>query len=166
MPEPFNCPFRVGLGYDIHRLVPGRKLYLGGVEIPHSLGLDGHSDADAPLHALCDALLGALALGDIGLHFPPNDPRFDNIRSTILLQQCVQMIQEKGYRVGNADLMIVAQKPKLLPYIAQMRSVIGAILGTDAVSIKATTNEGMDSQGECRSISAQAVVLLYTATEQ
>ena len=153
---------RIGLGYDVHQLVPDRKLWLGGIEIPHILGLLGHSDADVLLHAICDALLGAAALGDIGKHFPDNDPKYKNIDSKLLLRHCNELLLENGYRVGNIDSIIVAQKPKVGPYIPQMRECIASILGIEPgqVSVKATTTEHLGFEGREEGISAQAVVLL------
>ena len=153
---------RIGTGYDVHRLVPGRKLILGNVEIPHNAGLDGHSDADVLLHAIIDAMLGAAALGDIGLHFPDTDPAYLNADSGMLLKKCLLLIREKEYEIGNIDATIIAQTPKLAPYIPQMKQKIAQILETepDTVNIKATTEEGLGFTGEKRGISAQAVVLL------
>ncbi len=153
---------RIGLGYDVHQLVPDRKLWLGGVEIPHTLGLLGHSDADVLLHAICDALLGAAALGDIGKHFPDNDPKYKNIDSKLLLRHCNELLLENGYRVGNIDSIIVAQKPKVGPYIPQMRECIASILGIEPgqVSVKATTTEHLGFEGREEGISAHAIALL------
>ena len=154
---------RVGYGYDAHRLVQGRKLMLCGTEIPHDRGLDGHSDADVAVHALMDALLGALALGDIGRHFPDNDPRYEGADSMKLLEKVMAMIAEKGYRVGNADVTIVAQRPKLAGYMARMRARLaeGLDVDEDRVNVKATTTERMGFEGEELGISSQATVLLY-----
>lgn len=156
---------RIGLGYDVHQLVPDRKLWLGGVEIPHTLGLLGHSDADVLLHAICDALLGAAALGDIGKHFPDNDPKYKNIDSKLLLRRCNELLLENGYRVGNIDSIIVAQKPKVGPYIPQMRECIASILGIEPgqVSVKATTTEHLGLEGREEGISAHAIALLLPA---
>ena len=153
---------RIGLGYDVHQLVPDRKLWLGGIEIPHNLGLLGHSDADVLLHAICDALLGAAALGDIGKHFPDNDPKYKNIDSKLLLRRCNELLLENGYRVGNIDSIIVAQKPKVGPYIPQMRECIASILGIEPgqVSVKATTTEHLGFEGREEGISAHAIALL------
>lgn len=150
---------RFGMGYDVHRLVEGRKLILGGVEIPHSLGLLGHSDADVLLHAISDALLGAAALGDIGRHFPDTDPAFEGADSRRLLAKVVELIGEKGFRVGNVDATIVAQKPKLMPFIPQMNENIARVLGvaTDQVNVKATTEEKLGFTGSEEGISAYAV---------
>ena len=154
---------RVGFGYDAHRLVQGRRLVLCGTEIPHDRGLDGHSDADVAVHALMDALLGALALGDIGRHFPDNDPRYEGADSMKLLEKVMALITEKGYRVGNADVTIVAQRPKLAGYMARMRARLAGGLGLneDRVNVKATTTERMGFEGEELGISSQATVLLY-----
>ena len=156
---------RIGLGYDVHQLVPDRKLWLGGVEIPHTLGLLGHSDADVLLHAICDALLGAAALGDIGKHFPDNDPKYKNIDSKLRLRRCNELLLENGYRVGNIDSIIVAQKPKVGPYIPQMRECIASILGIEPgqVSVKATTTEHLGFEGREEGISAHAIALLLPA---
>ena len=158
-----NLPLiRVGNGYDVHRLVEGRKLILGGVDVPHSMGLDGHSDADALVHALCDALLGALGAGDIGNYFPNTDPKWKGISSLHLLKEVMRMCREKGFELVNADSMIVAQKPKLAPYISEMKKNIASILDveTDQINIKATTTEKLGFAGREEGISAYAVALL------
>ena len=153
---------RIGQGYDIHRLVEGRELWLGGVHIPSPIGLLGHSDADALLHAVIDAVLGALALGDIGQHFPDTDPKYKGISSMKLLKHVVELTTSKGYRVGNLDCMIHCERPKLSPHKALMAKNIAEALeiSEDRVSIKAGTNEKMDSVGEGRSIECDAVVLM------
>lgn len=153
---------RIGQGYDVHRLVTGRDLYLCGVKVDHSLGLVGHSDADVAIHALCDALLGAIAAGDIGKLFPDNDPEYKGIDSKILLKEVVSRVKGAGYAVGNADITIIAQKPKLAPYIQEMREVMAALLETepDCVSVKATTTERLGFEGREEGISAMAVVLI------
>lgn len=153
---------RVGLGYDVHKLVTERKLWLGGIEVPHSKGLLGHSDADVLIHAICDALLGAAALGDIGKHFPDKDPQYKNIDSKILLRKCGQLLTEKGYRIANIDSIVVAQQPKIGPYIPQMREVLAATLGIniDQISVKATTTEWLGFEGREEGISAHAVVMI------
>ncbi|MCQ2260456.1 MAG: 2-C-methyl-D-erythritol 2,4-cyclodiphosphate synthase [Bacteroidales bacterium] len=153
---------RIGIGYDVHQLTPNRKLWLGGIEIPHTLGLLGHSDADVLLHAICDAILGAAALGDIGKHFPDKDPQFAGIDSKILLRKCGALIREKGYHIENIDSIIVAQKPKVGPYIPQMRQTIADVLGLDVdqVSVKATTTEHLGFEGREEGISAHASVLI------
>lgn len=153
---------RIGHGYDVHKLCEGRELFLGGVNIPHTLGLLGHSDADVLIHALCDALLGAMALGDIGRHFPDNDDKYKGISSMILLGNVKKMMNERGYILGNCDITVIAQKPKLAPYIPQMVKNIADTLGcdTDAVNIKATTEEHLGFTGRCEGISAHAVAIL------
>lgn len=153
---------RIGIGYDVHQLVPGRKLWLGGVEVPHTLGLLGHSDADVLIHAICDALLGAAALGDIGKHFPDKDPQYKDIDSKILLRRCGELLAAEGYRIENIDSIIVAQRPKVGPYIPQMRQTMADILGLEVgqVSVKATTTERLGFEGREEGISAQAVALI------
>ena len=153
---------RIGHGYDVHRLVEGRKLILGGVEIAHEKGLLGHSDADVLAHAISDALLGALAKGDIGHLFPDNDPKYEGADSLWLMSQIVSIIKESGYSISNIDSTVIAQAPKLAPHIAKMRENIAKTLGipTDAVSIKATTEEGLGFSGEKLGIAAHAVCLL------
>lgn len=153
-------PMRIGSGYDAHRLKEGRKLVLCGVEVPHDRGLDGHSDADVAVHALMDALLGALGEGDIGRHFPDSDPQYKGISSMLLLEHVMNTVRARGYRVGNADVTIVAQKPKLAAFIPVMRENLVRALGTDAVNVKATTTERMGFEGEEIGISSQAVALL------
>ena len=155
--------FRIGHGYDVHRLVEDRKLWICGVEVEHTLGLLGHSDADVALHALCDAILGALALGDIGMHFPDTDPRYKGIDSRKLLAEVCRMMTDAGYRLGNCDITICAQRPKLRPYIDRMREEVARITDSDKsqVSVKATTEEGLGFTGTEQGISATAVVLLY-----
>lgn len=151
---------RFGMGYDVHRLTEGRKLIIGGVEIPHKLGLLGHSDADVLLHAISDAILGAAALGDIGKHFPDTDPRYKGADSLKLLGEVARLVSEKGYHVGNVDSTIVAQAPKLAPYIAEMNKNIAETLSIplDAVNVKATTEEHLGFTGTEQGISAYAVV--------
>ena len=153
---------RIGIGYDVHRLVEDRKLILGGVEIPYEKGLLGHSDADVLVHAVMDALLGAAALGDIGQHFPDNDPQYKGISSILLLEKVGQLLNEKAYRVVNVDSIVIAQKPKLLPYRPQMAENMAQALGipVDCVSVKATTEEGMGFTGTGDGMASQAVVLL------
>ena len=150
---------RIGNGYDVHKLVEGRKLILGGVEIPYEKGLLGHSDADVLVHAIMDALLGAAALGDIGRHFPDNDNSFKNIDSMILLKRVVLLLKDKGYDVNNIDAVVVAQRPKIAPYIQRMQTNIASVLGVDedCVNIKATTTEKLGFEGRQEGISAQAV---------
>lgn len=153
---------RIGFGYDVHQLTENRKLILGGVEIPHDKGLLGHSDADVLVHSIMDAMLGALALGDIGKHFPDNDMSYHNIDSMLLLEKVVKLIDEKGYETGNIDCTICAQKPKLAPYIEKMRQNIAASLhtATENVSIKATTTEKLGFPGREEGICSYAVCLL------
>ena len=155
--------FRVGIGFDVHQLAVGHELWLGGVKVPHSKGSVGHSDADVILHAICDALLGALALGDIGKHFPDTDDQWKGADSKDLLRHVMGLIKEKGYRPGNVDCALCLEKPKIAPYIPAMMEVIGEImeLPTDAVSVKATTNEKMGYVGREEGVNAQAIVSLY-----
>lgn len=153
---------RIGTGFDVHRLVEGRRCIVCGVDIPHTHGLLGHSDADVALHALCDAILGALALRDIGYHFPDTDPAWKGADSRRLLRAVVAMAADRGYRVGNADITIIAQAPKMLPYIEQMQANVAADLGIDngRVSVKATTTEHLGFTGRAEGIAAQAAVLM------
>ncbi len=153
---------RIGYGYDVHRLVAGRKCIIGGVEIAHETGLLGHSDADVLLHAVMDALLGAAALGDIGQLFPDQDPQFSGADSLVLLQQVGKLLQQRGWRLGNLDATIVAQAPKMAPHIPQMRENIARVLQSslDQVSIKATTEEGLGFTGMKQGIAAHAVCLI------
>ena len=158
-----NLPIiRIGNGYDVHRLVVGRKLILGGVDIPHLAGLDGHSDADALLHALCDALLGAVGAGDIGSHFPDTDPRWKGISSLILMEQVAANLGDKGFAIVNVDTIIVAQKPKLAPFLPEMKKNIARAIAIDIVqiNIKATTTEKLGFTGKEEGIAAYAVALL------
>ena len=159
------CNIRIGHGYDVHRLVPQRRLVLGGVTIPFEKGLLGHSDADVLLHAICDSLLGALALGDIGKHFPDSDEQFREIDSCILLSRTATLIREKGWQIGNIDATVVAQAPRISPYIQGMRENIATVLNLplDAVSVKATTEEHLGFTGEGLGIAAHAVSLLFRA---
>ena len=156
---------RVGNGYDIHRLVAGRPLILGGqhLEHPDGLGLDGHSDADVLVHALMDALLGALSLGDIGKYFPPTDPKWKGADSLVLLEQVMGLVRERGWSVVNVDTVVIAERPKLKPHIESMRAAIAARMGLepDQVGVKATTNEKLGAEGREEGISSQAVALLY-----
>ena len=156
--------FRIGFGYDVHRLEAGLPLWIGGVKIPHEKGAVGHSDADVLLHAICDALLGAAALGDIGMHFPDSDPAFKGIASTVLLQKTFDLIKVKGYRLGNIDSTVCLQRPKIAPHIPQMRRLIAARLDVeeDAVSVKATTEEQLGFTGREEGISAHAVALIHS----
>ena len=156
---------RIGQGFDVHALVAGRKLIIGGVDIPYHLGLLGHSDADVLLHAICDALLGACALGDIGRHFPDTDPRYKGIDSRQLLRHVMSLVKEQGYRVVNLDATIIAQAPKMAPHIPTMVAYIAAALGVDnaAVNVKATTTENLGFTGRGEGIAAQAICLLEQA---
>ena len=153
---------RIGFGYDVHRMVQGRKLILGGVTIPHSTGLLGHSDADVLIHSICDALLGALAMGDIGNHFADSDPSFKDIDSRILLKRCYDMVLAKNYQISNLDATICASVPKLAPYIEAMRMNISSDLACDPdqISIKATTEEGLGISGCGEGMSATVVILI------
>lgn len=153
---------RIGYGFDIHQLVEGRKLILGGVEIPFHKGLLGHSDADVLLHAITDAILGALALGDIGQHFPDTDPEHKDADSRVLLRHCYKLITDQGYELGNLDATVVAQKPKLMPFLPEIRRVIAEDLELDItqISVKATTSEKLGFVGREEGISATAVVLI------
>ena len=153
---------RIGLGYDVHRLIPERKLILGGVDIPYELGLLGHSDADVLLHAIMDSLLGAASLGDIGKRFPDTDDRFKGISSIELLKEVGKLISEKGYKVENIDATIIAQKPKMAPHIPLMRENIASALNIDLeqINVKATTEEGLGFTGEGKGISSQSICLL------
>ncbi len=159
--------FRIGQGYDVHALVPGRKLILGGVEIPFERGLLGHSDADALLHAVTDALLGAAGLGDIGRHFPDTDPRYQGADSRVLLRDALALVLQQGWRPVNVDATLIAQQPRLAPHIPAMCQVLAADLGLDAgcVNIKGKTNEKLGYLGRNEAIEAQAVVLLVASGE-
>lgn len=154
---------RTGFGYDVHRFAPGRELWLCGVKVPHSEGLLGHSDADVALHALSDALLGAASARDIGYHFPDTDPAYKGADSKLLLARVAELIGDKGYRVGNVDITVCAEVPKLNPHVEEMRRVVASILGveTDDVSIKATTTEGLGFVGRREGIAAYATCLIY-----
>jgi 2-C-methyl-D-erythritol 2,4-cyclodiphosphate synthase len=156
---------RTGIGYDAHRFASGRRLVLGGVEIAHDRGLDGHSDADVLLHAIADAVLGAAALGDIGQHFPPSDERFRDADSQVLLREVVRLVQEAGWVPGNVDVTILAEAPRIGPHVPLMRERIAACLGLSpvAVSVKATTNEGMGAIGRSEGIAALATATLVPA---
>ena len=154
---------RIGLGYDVHKLVSDRKLILGGVEIPYEYGLLGHSDADVLLHAIMDSLLGASALGDIGKHFPDTDPKYKGISSIALLKEVGKLLHENGYKISNIDSTIIAQKPKMAPHIQLMRKNIANALNIDIdqINVKATTEEGLGFTGEGLGISSQSICLLY-----
>lgn len=158
---------RIGLGFDVHAFGPGDHVMLGGVRIPHSHGLVAHSDGDVALHALCDALLGALALGDIGKHFPPSDQRWEGADSRALLRHCRTLTGERGYAVGNCDIVVICERPKLAPHVELMRERIAADLGCsiDDVSVKATTSERLGFTGREEGIAAQAVVLVVRVAE-
>lgn len=157
-----ECNIRIGNGFDVHRLVPDRELWICGIRIDHELGLLGHSDADVAIHALCDAILGALALGDIGKLFPDSDPAYKDIDSKLLLANVVSLITEMGWKVGNADITIMAERPKFRPHIDAMRESLAGVLGigVDRVSVKATTTERLGFTGREEGIAAQASVLL------
>ncbi|MGV3637925.1 MAG: 2-C-methyl-D-erythritol 2,4-cyclodiphosphate synthase [Flavobacteriales bacterium] len=157
--------FRIGFGFDVHRLVEGRELWLGGVLIPHRTGALGHSDADVLLHALCDALLGAAAQGDIGQHFPDTDMRWKGADSKVLLHEVVRIIGEHGWKVVNVDCTLILERPKIMPHVPAMRAVLAPLLGVDvdAVSIKATTNEKMGFVGREEGVAAHAVALITKA---
>lgn len=155
--------FRIGQGYDVHRLVEGRELWICGIKLPHTHGLLGHSDADVAIHALCDAILGALALRDIGYHFPDTDPRYKGADSKLLLKEVCRLIREKGWEIGNTDITIMAEAPKFKPHIDRMRECLAGVMDipVDNVSVKATTTEGLGFTGRREGIAATAVALLY-----
>lgn len=155
--------FRTGTGFDVHRLVPGRELWLCGLKLPHTHGLLGHSDADVAIHSLCDALLGAAALRDIGYHFPDTDPAYSGADSKILLARVVELLADKGYAIGNVDITIMAEAPKINPHIPAMQQLLAAIMKItpDAVSIKATTTETLGFTGRCEGIASLASALIY-----
>ncbi|MBF0546006.1 MAG: 2-C-methyl-D-erythritol 2,4-cyclodiphosphate synthase [Candidatus Riflebacteria bacterium] len=157
-----NQPFRIGFGEDIHRLVPSRELWLGGVHIPFDLGLDGHSDADVLIHAIMDAMLGALAFDDIGALFPNTDPQYKGISSLKLLRVVQYKVEESGYRIGNIDSLIICEKPKISPFRIQIKNTLAEALGLEInqISVKAGTNEELDSIGRGEAIAARAVVML------
>lgn len=158
-----NCmQFRIGSGFDVHKFAENRKLIICGIEVPYEKGLLGHSDADVALHALMDALLGAAALGDIGRHFPDTDDRFKGADSTVLTKHVVQLLQEKSWQINNVDITVIAQKPKLAPYIAAMKSKVAEVLGIDEerVNVKATTTEQLGFTGRGEGIAAEAVASL------
>ena len=159
--------YRIGSGIDFHQLAPGRELWIGGVLIPHHKGAVGHSDADVLLHAICDAMLGALALGDIGLHFPNTDPQYKNIDSKILLRHTYALVQSKGYEIVNLDTTLCLEKPKILPHVTAMRTTIAGILqvAVEDVSIKATTTEQMGFAGREEGLMAYATVLLKKSSQ-
>ncbi|MBD5339583.1 MAG: 2-C-methyl-D-erythritol 2,4-cyclodiphosphate synthase [Bacteroides sp.] len=158
-----ECNIRIGNGFDVHRLVPDRELWICGIRIDHSLGLLGHSDADVAIHALCDAILGALALGDIGKLFPDSDPAYKGIDSKLLLAHVVRLVGDMGWSIGNADITIMAERPKFRPHIDAMRESLAGVMaiGSDRVSVKATTTEKLGFTGREEGIAAQASVLLF-----
>lgn len=158
-------PFRIGQGVDVHVFGPGDHIMLGGVQMPHTCGVVAHSDGDVVLHALCDAILGALALGDIGVHFPPSEARWKGADSVELLRHCIALAAAQGWRLGNADATVVCERPKVGPHVAAMRARIAQACGTgvDAISIKATTSEKLGFTGRGEGIAAQAVVLMVRA---
>ena len=160
LPPP---PFRIGQGYDIHPLVAGRTCILGGVKIPSDVGPDGHSDADVLLHALADAILGAAGLRDIGHYFPNTDPALQGINSGVIVKKAVSEVMALGWRIGNVDLVVLAERPKVSPHISDMKKSVAQLLGieVDQVGIKATTNEGMDAIGQGKALAVQAVCLIY-----
>lgn len=160
--RPSCSPFRVGFGYDVHRLAPGRRLVLGGVEIEHERGLEGHSDADVLLHALCDALLGAAGLGDLGDHFPPTDLRWRDADSADLLQRVMEQVEAAGFEVVNCDLTLLAEAPRIAPHRQRIRERIAQLtrIEVDRVGVKATTNEGLGAVGRQEGMAAMAVALL------
>ncbi len=159
--------YRIGQGYDIHKLVLGRRLIIGGIEIEYEKGLQGHSDADVLVHSIIDSMLGALALGDIGVHFPDNNSKYKNINSLILLQNAYKIVKEKGYIINNLDNTIIAQEPKMNPFIPLMTEKLAQTLGIDKklISIKAKTMEEQDSIGQKKAIAAQSIILLRKAAE-
>lgn len=160
---PVPPPYRIGLGYDIHRAVQGRPLILGGVEIPSSFGLEGHSDADCLTHAIADALLGSIAQGDIGVHFPNTDASIEGIDSQKILRDAARRVVGKGYRIANVDAMLIAERPKIGPHVPAMRKRLASTLDLpeSGVSLKATTNEGLGALGAAEGIAAHATVLIY-----
>ena len=156
---------RIGQGFDVHAFGPGDRVRLGGVDVPHTRGVVAHSDGDVAIHALCDAILGALALGDIGHHFPPSDPKWKDADSVNFLRQCRDLMDEHGLVLGNADITVICERPKLGPHVPAMRSAIAAALGADigCISVKATTTEGLGATGRGEGIAAHAVCLLVPA---
>lgn len=153
---------RIGSGFDVHAFTPGDSVVLGGIRIAHTNALLAHSDGDVLIHALCDALLGALALGDIGVHFPPSDPRWKGVDSSVLLAQCHEMVRARGHELVNADVTVICEQPKITPHVAAMRAHLAQVLkvGSERISIKATTTEKLGFTGRGEGIAAQAVVLL------
>jgi 2-C-methyl-D-erythritol 2,4-cyclodiphosphate synthase len=165
MSSPSPVPFRIGQGFDVHVFGEGDHIMLGGVRVPHGHGVIAHSDGDVALHALCDAVLGALALGDIGVHFPPSDERWRGADSLALLAHCIGLVQAQGWRLGNADITVICERPKVGPHAALMREKIAQAcqVGLDAISVKATTSEKLGFTGRGEGIAAQAVALLVRA---
>ncbi len=159
-----KVPYRVGFGYDVHRLVAGYELWIGGIKLQHEVGLEGHSDADVALHAISDALLGAAALGDIGHHFPPTDMKYKGADSKVLLAEVCQLVRKSGYELGNIDLTITAERPKIKPHIPQMRAVMAQVMQINEgqISIKATTTERLGFTGREEGMSAYAVALILS----
>jgi 2-C-methyl-D-erythritol 2,4-cyclodiphosphate synthase len=157
-----NQKFRTGIGFDVHAFAEGRKLIIGGIEIPNDKGLEGHSDADVLLHAICDAMLGALSLGDIGMHFPNNDPKWKDADSSILLNHVNDLIKSNGYEIGNIDCVLAIEKPKSLPYIEKIKQKISSVLSIDEdqISVKATTTEKLGFVGRTEGVAAFSTVLL------
>lgn len=153
--------YKVGIGYDVHRFVKGRKLFLGGVEIPYKKGLSGHSDADVVLHSICDAILGALGMDDIGVHFPDSDIKFKNVSSKILLEKVFAFCEKKKYKLSNLDIVIIAEEPKINPWKTKMKQVISKILNTENINIKSTTNEKLGFIGNKQGIACFSSVLIY-----
>jgi len=158
--EHQNAFLRIGFGYDIHKLVKGRPLFLGGIKIPYSKGLLAHSDGDVLLHSICDSLLGAAGLGDIGKHFPNTDKKYKNISSLVLLEKTFELLKKSGYKIINIDTMLVAKEPKISPYIEKMKKEISKVIGTKNISIKATTNEGIGAIGKGKAICSYAICLV------
>lgn len=158
-----KVPFRTGFGFDVHRLSEGYPLWLGGVRLEHSRGLEGHSDADVALHAVCDALLGALALGDIGVHFPPSDTKYKGIDSKVLLKEVCALVRSKGYEIGNVDVTIAAEAPKINPHVPLMIETMAEVMGVEEnqISLKATTTERLGFTGREEGMSAYATALVY-----
>ena len=156
--------FRVGFGFDVHQLKDGHPFWLAGIQVPHFQGAFGHSDADVVIHAICDALLGAAALGDIGKHFPDTDMQFKGIDSKLLLKKVVELLNQKNYQIGNVDVTLVLEKPKIKPFIDQMQSTLALVMGVqnDQISLKATTNEKLGYVGREEGVAAHAVALIYT----
>ena len=163
-----NCNFRIGHGYDVHRLTDNRQLWLGGIQIPHTQGLAGHSDADVLLHAVSDALLGAAALGDIGQHFPDTDASIEGIDSKLILGHVVDLLRQKGYEIGNIDATIIAQRPKMAPHLPCIVATMARVMGVDTsqISVKATTTERLGFTGREEGIAAEAVALIVRRDQQ